>query len=73
MGCPTKEEYEEAMNTVVFLKNSISMEKKRREELIDKLCTSQKILKDYEKILEEKKEIVDKYRIYQEILTESRR
>ena len=72
MGCPTKEEYEEAMNTVVFLKNAIAMENKRREKAINELCTSHKILEDYKKILQEKKEIADKYQIYQEILTESR-
>ena len=71
MAAPTKEEYEEAMNTVVFLKNAIAMENKRREDLIDKLCASHKILEDYKKILQEKKEIADKYQIYQEILTES--
>lgn len=71
MACPTKEEYEKAMGLVVFLKNSIAMENKRREKLINELCTSHKILEDYKKILEEKKEIVDKYQFYQEILAEN--
>lgn len=55
MACPTKEEYEKAMGLVVFLKNSIAMENKRREKLINELCTSHKILEDYKKNIRREK------------------
>lgn len=67
MGCPTKKEYEEAMNNVVFLKNSIALENKRREKIIKELCVSQSTLENYKALLEKQKEVVDKYQIYQEL------
>ena len=67
MACPTKEEYEEAMRNVVYLKDVIVRENKHRESLINELCTSHKLLEGYKKMLEEQKEIADKYQIYQEL------
>jgi hypothetical protein len=67
MACPTKEEYEKAMQNVVYLKESIARENSHRESLINELCTSQKVLESYRKILEEQKEIAEKYQIYQEL------
>lgn len=67
MACPTREEYEEALNNVIFLKNSIAIENKRRENLIKELCASQSILENYKALLEGQKEIADKYQIYQEL------
>ena len=70
MACPTKEEYEAAMKNVVFLQDAIVRENRRRENLINELCSSQKMLTDYKRILEGHKEIVQTYQIYQEILEE---
>ena len=72
MACPTKEEYEEAMQNVIYLKDWIVRENKCREDLIDRLCISQESLKGYKKSLDYYKEIVQKYQIYQEILAESK-
>lgn len=67
MACPTKEQYEEALQNIVFLKNSIAIENKRREKLINELCKSQSILENYKALLEAQKEIADTYQIYQEL------
>ena len=67
MACPTREEYEEAMRNVVYLKDVIARENKHRENLINELCISHKILEGYKKLLEEQKEVADKYQIYQEL------
>ena len=72
MAAPTKEEYEKAMQNVVFLKNSIAIENKQREKIIKQLCMSQSTLENYKALLEEQKEIVDRYQIYQEILEENK-
>lgn len=68
MVAPTREEYEKALGNVIFLKDSISLENKRREKIIKELCKSQSVIENYEAILAEQKEIVDRYQIYQEIL-----
>lgn len=67
MGCPTKEEYEKALEDKKFLVNAFSMEHKRRDKLIDELCKSQDTLKTYEQAIEYQKNIIQKYEIYQEI------
>lgn len=67
MGCPTKEEYEEAMQNVIYLKDWIARENKRRDDLINQLCGSQKLLEGYKESLDYQKEIVQKYEIYQEL------
>lgn len=67
MACPTKEEYEEAMQNVVYLKDWIARENKCREDLINQLCGSQKLLEGYKESLDYQKEIVQKYEIYQEL------
>lgn len=67
MACPTKEEYEEAMQNVIYLKDWIARENKRRESLINELCTSHEILKEYKKSLDYYKGIAEKYQIYQEL------
>lgn len=72
MTCPTKNEYVKALGNKEFFCNAITRERKNRENLIDKLCDSQKILKEYESLLGEANEIIQKYEIYQEILTENR-
>lgn len=72
MAAPTREEYEEALETRKLLVDWISREKKAREDLINKLCTSQSCLNNYETLLSNAKEIIQKYEIYQEILNENK-
>lgn len=72
MGCPTKEEYEKALEKKEYFSYTIRRERKEREDLINKLCMSQKCLNDYEKLLNEVNEIIQKYDIYQEILEENK-
>ena len=67
MACPTKEEYEEAMQNVIYLKDWIARENKRRDDLINQLCGSQKLLEGYKESFDYQKEIVQKYEIYQEL------
>ena len=67
MACTTKEEYEKALETRNYLSDWIRREKKIREDLINKLCTSQSCLNNYEALLSNTKEIIQKYEIYQEI------
>lgn len=67
MACPTKEEYEEAMQNVICLKDLIARENKRRDDLINQLCGSQKILEGYKECLNYNKDIVQKYEIYKEL------
>lgn len=71
MATPTKEEYEEAMRNVIYLKDWIVRENERRDNLINQLCISQESLKAYKESLDYYKEIVQKYEIYQEILKEN--
>ena len=47
----TKKEYETAIQNVVFLQDAIVRENGRRENLINELCSSQKMLADYKKAL----------------------
>ena len=68
MACPTREEYEKALKSKRFLDDSIRREYKRRDDLINQLCDSQKMLDDYRKALNYQKDIIQKYEIYQEIL-----
>ena len=70
MASPTREEYEEALRNIAYLGDVIIRERKHRESLINELCTSQNLLNQYEKILSEQKEIVQKYEIYEEIKNE---
>lgn len=72
MGCPTREEYKEALDRLSYLGNAVAMEKKNREDLIDKLCKSQNYIKDYEALISQNREIIQKYDIYQEILAEQK-
>ena len=70
MAVPTKEEYEESVKNRKYLSDTIRREYKHRESLINELCTSQNLLNQYEKILSEQKEVIQKYEIYQEIVNE---
>lgn len=70
MAVPTKEEYEAAMQNVVFLQDAIVRETRRKENFINELCASQKALQIYKDSLNKHKEIVDKYQIYQGLLEE---
>ena len=72
MSAPTKEEYEEALRNAAYLGDAIIRERKRRESLINELCTSQNLLNQYEKLLSNQKEIVQKYEIYEEIRKEDK-
>ena len=72
MTCPTREEYEEAVKNGRYLSDAIRREYKHRESLINELCTSQNLLNQYEKILNDKKEVIQKYEIYQELLAENK-
>ena len=67
MGCPTREEYEEALKKVTYLSDVIARERKHRERLINELCTSHKLLDGYESTFCYNKEIIQKYEIYQEL------
>lgn len=72
MAVPTREEYEAALKNVAYLGDIIVRERKHRESLINELCTSQNLLNQYEKLFNDKKEVVQKYEIYQEILAENK-
>ena len=67
MACPTKEEYEEAMQNVIYLKDLIARENRRRDNLINELCGSQKLLDGYKECLNHHKDTVMKYELYQEL------
>lgn len=71
MAAPTKEEYEEALRNAAYLGDTIIRERKHRESLINELCTSQNLLNQYERLLSNQKEIVQKYEIYKEIRNEN--
>ena len=70
MAAPTKKEYEESLRNATYLGDAIIRERKYREDLINKLCTSQSLLNSYEALLSDTKEIIQKYEIYQEIAAE---
>ena len=67
MAAPTREEYEEALKNIAYLGDVIIRERKHRESLINELCTSQNLLNEYEKLFNDRKEVVQKYEIYQEL------
>lgn len=67
MACPTYEEYKEALETKKYLDDVIRIAYKRRDILINELCSSQKSLDVYKEALDYQKEIIQKYEIYQEI------
>lgn len=71
MAAPTREEYEEALRNAAYLGDAIIREREHRESLINELCTSQNLLNNYEKILSDVKEVVQKYEIYEEIKNEN--
>lgn len=64
MATPTKEEYEEALRNATYLRDAFIRERKHRESLINELCISQNLLNQYEKLLSNQREIVQKYEIY---------
>lgn len=68
MACPTYEEYKEALESKKYLDDVIRITYKRRDILINELCSSQKTLDGYKEALDYQKEIIQKYEIYQEIL-----
>lgn len=68
MAMPTREEYEETLKRRDNLLSLIINEKKAREDLINKLCTSQTCLNNYEALLSNANEVIQKYQIYQELL-----
>ena len=70
MACPTKEEYEEALKNKKWLSDAIRREYERRDDLITKLCGSQKILDGYKECLDCSKDIILKYELYEEIKNE---
>lgn len=67
MVCPTREEYEEALKNKKYLDDIIRREYKHRDDLINELCCSQKLLDGYRECLSSKKDIIQKYEIYQEL------
>ena len=67
MGSPTKEEYEEALKRKSYLIDAGRRERKFREDLINKLCTSQSCLSSYESLLNDVEMIIHKYEIWQEL------
>lgn len=67
MACPTREEYEEALNNKKWLSDTITREYKRRDDLINQLCGSQKLLDGYREALDYQKDIIMKYELYQEL------
>lgn len=67
MGSPTKEEYEEALKRKSYLIDAVRRERKFREDLINKLCTSQSCLSSYESLLNDVEMIIHKYEIWQEL------
>lgn len=73
MAAPTKEEYEGALRRASYLGDAIIKERERREKLLNELCTSQSCLNNYEDLLNDVKEVVHKYEIYQELLRENER
>ena len=70
MSIPTREEYEQALENRILLTNTLNLEYKRRDDLINKLCESQKLLESYKGALKYQKEIIDKFEIYEEIKNE---
>ena len=67
MAAPPKEMYDEALRRVAYLGDAIIRERKRREKLINKLCASQDLLNSYQALINDAKEVVQKYEIYQEV------
>lgn len=67
MACPTREEYEEALKNKKWLSDTITREYKRRDDLINQLCGSQKLLDGYREALDYQKDIIMKYELYQEL------
>lgn len=68
MASPTREEYEEALENKKWLNDIINREYERRDDLIDKLCGSQKLLDGYKDALDYQKDIILKYELYKELL-----
>lgn len=64
---PTREEYEEALNTKATFARWISLEAKRRDELLDELCDVVDNIKLYKAQYDKANEIVEKYVIYEQI------
>lgn len=67
MTCPTKKEYEEALDSKKYLSDSIRREYERRDKLIKELCGSQELLDGYKEALDYQKDIIMKYELYQEL------
>lgn len=66
-GKPSKEAYEKAKQDKEFAATSLSMCRKRRDELIDALAKEREAEKLYLELYEKHREIVRKYEIYEEL------
>lgn len=64
---PTREEYEEALNTKETFARWISLEAKRRDELLDQLCDVVDNIKLYKVQYNKADEVVMKYELYEQI------
>lgn len=64
---PTREEYENALKDKKMLNEWLSMEYKTRDELLDKLLNSRETIKMYQEALNQSKDIIQRYEIYQEV------
>ena len=64
---PTREEYEEALNSKETFARWIGLESKRRDELLDQLCDVVDNIKLYKAQYDKADEVVAKYVIYEQI------
>lgn len=67
MAKPTNTEYRKAKEDIQSISYWLSLEKERLEKLLDDVCNSRKLIKGYQNLLNEKRYIVDKYEVYEEL------
>ena len=67
MGIPTVEEYQAALKTKTLLADWIGIEKENLDKLLDQIIDSRKTILAYQSEYQKAREIVDRYRIYEEL------
>lgn len=70
MNKPTKEEYEKAVEEYKQFEKWLELEVEKQNKLLDELIHTRSNIRGYEQYLEKRKEIIQKYQIYEEIENE---
>ena len=73
MKRPTQEEYLQARENKYMLSQWINMAKKEQEKLLDEIVAIRKNIETYQSAYDSACEVVEKYKIYEELESENKK